>query len=118
MKDMPSEETKGLLTNCFLERNDPREVLISNNKLIKDLKVIVGNKYIITDEWSKETFCKGWRYGEGKALDIRERAPSKSHRDMYLNEEGEVMKNKKILLLETAVSKHPNGRNPLSALVL
>ena len=37
LKDMPSEETKGLLTNCFLERNDPREVLISNNKLIKDL---------------------------------------------------------------------------------
>ena len=45
LKDMPSEETEGLLTNCFLERNDPREVLISNNKnLIKDLKsdAIVG----------------------------------------------------------------------------
>ena len=24
LKDMPSEETDGLLTNCFLERNDPR----------------------------------------------------------------------------------------------
>ncbi len=36
---MPSDETKDLLTNCFLERNDPREVLISlNNNLIKDLK--------------------------------------------------------------------------------
>ena len=23
LKDMPSEETSGLLTNCFLERNDP-----------------------------------------------------------------------------------------------
>ena len=35
LKDMPSEETDGLLTNCFLERNDPREVLISkNNKLL------------------------------------------------------------------------------------
>ena len=34
LKDMPSEETKGLLTNCFLERNDPREILISKeNKL-------------------------------------------------------------------------------------
>ena len=41
-----------------------------NNKLVKDLKVIVGNKYIITDEWNKETFCKGWRYGEGKALAV------------------------------------------------
>ena len=38
LKDMPSEETKGLLTNCFLERNDPREVLISrDNKHLKDL---------------------------------------------------------------------------------
>ena len=38
LKDMPTEETEGLLTNCFLERNDPREVLISkDNKLIKDL---------------------------------------------------------------------------------
>ena len=38
LKDMPSEGTKGLITNCFLERNDPREILISkNNKHIKDL---------------------------------------------------------------------------------
>ena len=45
LKDMPSEETEGLLTNCFLERNDPREILISsNNKYLKDLKsnAIVG----------------------------------------------------------------------------
>ena len=39
LKDMPSEETKGLITNCFLERNDPREILISkDNKHLKDLK--------------------------------------------------------------------------------
>ena len=38
LKDMPSEETKGLITNYFLERNDPREILISkDNKHIKDL---------------------------------------------------------------------------------
>ena len=38
LKDMPAEETNGLLTNCFLERNDPREILISKeNKLLKDL---------------------------------------------------------------------------------
>ena len=39
LKDMPSEETEGLLTSCFLKRNDPREVLISkNNVKFKDLK--------------------------------------------------------------------------------
>jgi hydroxymethylbilane synthase len=38
LKDMPTEETKGLLTNCFLKRNDPREILISkDNKHLKDL---------------------------------------------------------------------------------
>ena len=45
LKDMPSEETDGLITCCFLERNNPREVLISNkHKNIKDLKhnAIVG----------------------------------------------------------------------------
>jgi len=45
LKDMPANETKGLITNCFLERNDPREILISkDNKSIKDLapKSIVG----------------------------------------------------------------------------
>ncbi|NDF28552.1 hydroxymethylbilane synthase, partial [archaeon] len=29
LKDMPAIETEGLTTNCFLERNDPREVFIS-----------------------------------------------------------------------------------------
>ena len=33
LKDMPSNETGGLQTNCFLQRNDPREVLISKNKI-------------------------------------------------------------------------------------
>jgi hydroxymethylbilane synthase len=45
LKDMPTEETNELLTNCFLERNDPREILITNdNKNIKSLKpnAIVG----------------------------------------------------------------------------
>tara|TARA_X000000950_G_scaffold10515_1_gene11500 strand:- start:22 stop:936 length:915 start_codon:yes stop_codon:yes gene_type:complete len=33
LKDMPSEEPEDLLTNCFLERNDPREILISKKNL-------------------------------------------------------------------------------------
>ena len=38
LKDLPTDETEGLLTNCFLERNDPREILISKkNNLLKNL---------------------------------------------------------------------------------
>ncbi len=45
LKDMPANETKGLMTNTFLERNDPREILITkNNKKLKELdqKSIIG----------------------------------------------------------------------------
>jgi hydroxymethylbilane synthase len=45
LKDMPTDKTEGLLTNCFLERNNPREILINNdNKNIKELKphAIIG----------------------------------------------------------------------------
>jgi len=39
LKDMPAIETKGLISNFFLKRNDPREILISrDNKKLKDLK--------------------------------------------------------------------------------
>ena len=31
-KDLPAIETKGLIINAFLERNDPREILISRDK--------------------------------------------------------------------------------------
>jgi len=52
LKDMPSEETIGLLTNCFLERNDPREILISkDNKQLKDL---VPNSVIGTSSFRRE----------------------------------------------------------------
>ena len=52
LKDMPSEETDGLLTNCFLERNDPREILISKeNKHLKDL---APNSIIGTSSFRRE----------------------------------------------------------------
>ena len=39
LKDLPSQETEGLETKIFLERNDPRDVFISQNyKSITDLK--------------------------------------------------------------------------------
>ena len=52
LKDMPSEETEGLLTDCFLERNDPREILISiDNKHLKDLAL---NSVIGTSSFRRE----------------------------------------------------------------
>ena len=52
LKDMPSYETEGLLTNCFLERNDPREILISrDNKCLKDL---AHNSIVGTSSFRRE----------------------------------------------------------------
>ena len=45
LKDLPAIETDGLITDSFLERNNPREILISkNNKKLKelDIKSIIG----------------------------------------------------------------------------
>ena len=39
LKDLPAIETQGLITDTFLERNDPREILISSDeKKLKELK--------------------------------------------------------------------------------
>jgi len=52
LKDMPSDEKEGLLTNCFLTRNDPREVLISNNNnKITDLP---SNSIVGTSSYRRE----------------------------------------------------------------
>ena len=59
LKDMPSDETEGLLTNCFLKRNDPREVLISKNKIkFKDLN---QNSIIGTSSFRREFQLKNKR---------------------------------------------------------
>ena len=59
LKDMPSEETEGLLTNCFLKRNDPREILISKeNKKIEDLN---SNAIIGTSSFRREFQLKKMR---------------------------------------------------------
>ena len=59
LKDMPSDETEGLITNCFLERNDPREVLISKNKIkFKDLN---QNSIIGTSSYRREFQLKNKR---------------------------------------------------------
>ena len=45
LKDLPAIETDGLLTDSFLKRNDPKEILISRNKkklMELDVKSVVG----------------------------------------------------------------------------
>ena len=64
LKDMPAEETKGLLTNCFLERNDPREILISkDNKNLKNLEPgsIIGTSSF-RREFQIQRIRKGLKY--------------------------------------------------------
>jgi hydroxymethylbilane synthase len=52
LKDMPSDETKGLITNCFLKRNDPREILISKDK--KHIKDLAPNSTVGTSSFRRE----------------------------------------------------------------
>ena len=52
LKDLPSNETEGLTTNCFLKRNDPREILISKNNL--DFHKIETGSVIGTSSYRRE----------------------------------------------------------------
>ena len=52
LKDMPANETKGLRTDSFLERNDPREILITKNK--KKLKELDQNSIVGTSSYRRE----------------------------------------------------------------
>ena len=59
LKDMPIIETEGLKTNIFLERNDPREILITkDNKKLKELK---PNAIIGTSSFRREFQIKNIR---------------------------------------------------------
>jgi len=52
LKDMPANETDGLRTNTFLERNDPREILITKDK--KKLKDLQAQAIIGTSSYRRE----------------------------------------------------------------
>ena len=41
-----------------------------NNNVVESLKLVVGNKNVITNKWSQEPFITGWRYGKGEALAV------------------------------------------------
>ena len=52
LKDLPVIETRGLLTNFFLKRNDPREILISKNK--KKLNDLENKSIVGTSSYRRE----------------------------------------------------------------
>ena len=51
LKDLPVLETKGLIVDTFLERNDPREILITNDE--KRLKELKSNSIIGTSSFRR-----------------------------------------------------------------
>ena len=59
LKDMPSIETQGLITNFYLKRNSPNEIFISNNNInFQDLK---PNSIIGTSSYRREYQLKSIR---------------------------------------------------------
>ncbi len=52
LKDMPTKETKGLITICYLKRNDNREALITRNK--KTLNELSKGSIIGTSSYRRE----------------------------------------------------------------
>ena len=42
----------------------------THKKIIQDLRQITGNKNLLTKQWNKQTYSKGWRYGSGEALAV------------------------------------------------
>ena len=42
----------------------------SNVNLIKDLIKVIGKKFLITNKWNQQPYCKGWRYGHGDTLAV------------------------------------------------
>ena len=59
LKDLPALETDGLILDTFLERNDPREILITNDK--KKLKELNSNAIIGTSSLRREFQIKNIR---------------------------------------------------------
>ena len=52
LKDLPAIETDGLITDAFLERNDPKEILISKDK--KKLKELDNKSIVGTSSYRRE----------------------------------------------------------------
>jgi len=43
---------------------------INNSDLVEKIKIIIGDKNIITDIWRMQSYSKGWRFGGGEAVAV------------------------------------------------
>ena len=59
LKDMPSIETEGLITNFYLKRNSPNEIFISNNNI--NFQHLKSNSIIGTSSYRREYQLKNIR---------------------------------------------------------
>ena len=59
LKDMPSIETEGLITNFYLKRNSPNEIFISNDNV--NFQNLKPNSIIGTSSYRREYQLKGIR---------------------------------------------------------
>ena len=59
LKDLPAMETNGLITDFFLERNDPKEILVSKDK--KKLKELNVKSIVGTSSYRREFQIKRLR---------------------------------------------------------
>ena len=40
------------------------------SSVVHDIQQITGKKNVLTAQWDKQAYSKGWRYGEGEALAV------------------------------------------------
>lgn len=45
-------------------------ITVSTRSVIKDITNITGKKFTITDDARMEPYCRGWRFGAGKAIAV------------------------------------------------
>ena len=42
----------------------------NKTKIVQELITIIGGKHIITANWNKQQYSRGWRYGKGEVLAV------------------------------------------------
>ena len=43
---------------------------MNNKKVIDKFRKLIGDRNVLTKEWNKLPYSKGWRYGQGSALAV------------------------------------------------